>query len=270
MSSKINTHFVFANIITKKNRGDDMFMIYDRNSQKAQKAKVQKSFSMALSTLMRETETTQAALADYLGITRQSVSQYMVGKTIPDIYILKQIAKYFNVTYEYLLGETQSKQKENIEINQKIGFNDKVINALVNVTKQTGVGYNVINDFLDDIGTFGFACDISKIRTLIKNTMNDMQKAHQSSPNGAGLRNYTKAIYEENAASNQTLTTNNVTVPSTEYIEFLISKVENKIMNAVEKITNYSDLKELERDLCYFTFVPAQANYLKGEDKDDC
>lgn len=55
----------------------------------------------------------QADLADKLGVTYQAVSKWENGKNLPDISILQQISKMFNVDIdEILAGETKEKKLE--------------------------------------------------------------------------------------------------------------------------------------------------------------
>ena len=49
---------------------------------------------------------TQAELAKHLGVTRQAISAYTLGTSIPDIVKFKAIADFFKVSYAYLLGRT--------------------------------------------------------------------------------------------------------------------------------------------------------------------
>ena len=60
---------------------------------------------------------TQKDFADKLGVTYQAVSKWENGKNIPDIMILKQISKEFNVNIDDLLEGRSSKK----------GFNYKVL-----------------------------------------------------------------------------------------------------------------------------------------------
>lgn len=56
--------------------------------------------------LMEDSKTTQIELAKSLRISRQSVSQYMDGSMQPNAEKLSNIAKFFNVSSDYLLGRT--------------------------------------------------------------------------------------------------------------------------------------------------------------------
>lgn len=67
-----------------------------------------KPFPRKLRTLMDEENVTQETLGQYLGVTRQTISLYITGKTIPDIYKAKAIADYFGVSVGYLLDDTQA------------------------------------------------------------------------------------------------------------------------------------------------------------------
>ena len=59
---------------------------------------------------------TQKDLADKLGVTYQAVSKWENGRNIPDIMILKQISKEFNVNIDDLLEGRHTKKKFNYKI----------------------------------------------------------------------------------------------------------------------------------------------------------
>lgn len=60
---------------------------------------------------------TQAELADRLGVTYQAVSKWENGKNIPDIAILTEISKMFDLDINELLGTNSiSKKKKHIKI----------------------------------------------------------------------------------------------------------------------------------------------------------
>lgn len=62
------------------------------------------SCSSRLKLLMNQKHITQQYLADAIGCSRKSISQYCNGKSIPDDVIRVQLAQYFNVSVDYLLG----------------------------------------------------------------------------------------------------------------------------------------------------------------------
>ena len=69
--------------------------------------------------LRKENNLTQKDLADKYGVTYQAVSKWETGKNIPDISLLKEISKDFNVNIEDLL-EGKKTKKRKININKKI------------------------------------------------------------------------------------------------------------------------------------------------------
>ncbi len=50
---------------------------------------------------------TQRQHAQYLNVNQNTISNYENGNREPDLGILKKIAKYFNVTIDYLLASTE-------------------------------------------------------------------------------------------------------------------------------------------------------------------
>ena len=67
-----------------------------------------------IKSIRQEHNLTQKQLADKLGVTYQAVSKWENGKNIPDIAIIKEISKEFNIDINELLeGEKQNKSKKN-------------------------------------------------------------------------------------------------------------------------------------------------------------
>ena len=62
------------------------------------------TFATRLRDLIEKRGTTIKAVAECIGITRQSVSQYCEGATQPNADTIAKIATYFNVSADYLLG----------------------------------------------------------------------------------------------------------------------------------------------------------------------
>jgi transcriptional regulator with XRE-family HTH domain len=78
---------------------------------------------------------TQAELAEALSnagfpTKRQTISLYINGTTAPDMEKFKAIADYFGVSYDYLLGASDSLNRENIDISAKTGLTDAAIQTL--------------------------------------------------------------------------------------------------------------------------------------------
>lgn len=89
-------------------------------------------FAVRLRELLEERETSQAVLAEYIGITRQAVSAYSLGTTLPDIEKLEKIANYFQVSADYLLGRTEIKQldAEKQAVAEYLQLSEEAIDAM--------------------------------------------------------------------------------------------------------------------------------------------
>jgi len=87
-------------------------------------------FPRRLRLLIDETRVSQQEIADHVGVTRQAVSHWKDGKTIPDCFSFKKLAEFFKVPLEYLYGDTESKVKENMALTESLGLSDEVIEKL--------------------------------------------------------------------------------------------------------------------------------------------
>ena len=66
-----------------------------------------KPFPSRLRILMSESSVTQQTLAECIGVSRQSVSCYCDGSTYPDWETIVNIADYFQVSTDWLLGRSE-------------------------------------------------------------------------------------------------------------------------------------------------------------------
>lgn len=74
----------------------------------------------------------QTDVAKEIGISRSALSYYESGERTPDINVLYSIAKYYNVTADYLLGlsDIPKPDIEDASIEAKTGLNKKAITQL--------------------------------------------------------------------------------------------------------------------------------------------
>ena len=61
--------------------------------------------------LREDHDYTQAALADHLHITQAAYSNYETGERSVPIEVLIQLARFYNVSIDYLLGETDNPKR---------------------------------------------------------------------------------------------------------------------------------------------------------------
>ncbi len=71
-------------------------------------------FGENLKRLRKEKEMTQEALADFLGVSFQTISKWERGETYPDITTLPVISRFFNVSIDDLLGVNKAREEEKI------------------------------------------------------------------------------------------------------------------------------------------------------------
>lgn len=69
-------------------------------------------FAQRLKAIMKEKGVTQQHLAEQLHMTRQAVSMYLKGQTLPAIDKLLTITDYFDVSADYLIGKTDIRTQD--------------------------------------------------------------------------------------------------------------------------------------------------------------
>ena len=90
-------------------------------------------FSERLTKLMKNT--TQEEVAKDTGITRQNLSKYMLGKSLPNTKNLFILAKYFDVSCDYLLGFINLPHNELSHFRLKLYFSTKCTKNLEYISK---------------------------------------------------------------------------------------------------------------------------------------
>ncbi|GHU56422.1 hypothetical protein AGMMS49975_19710 [Clostridia bacterium] len=109
-------------------------------------------FPMRLRQLIDDNCLEQKELADFVGVTRQTISKWKDGFTIPDIYGMKKLCEFFKVPYEYILGETDSIVKENFDTSKQLGLTDRSIELMKKWTKEpypTDIAYSeIVSDMI--------------------------------------------------------------------------------------------------------------------------
>ena len=71
-------------------------------------------FTMRLRELLKESGKKQKEICDDLNISKQKLSKWKLGQYEPDFNELVMLAKYFDVTTDYLLGmEDEAGMKSN-------------------------------------------------------------------------------------------------------------------------------------------------------------
>jgi len=133
-------------------------------------------FALTLRSMMEEhphtgEKTTQKALAKAIGIRPQTVSLYMDGSTQPTADNLYKIARYFDVSVDYLLTGVSS---ENKEIHKILGLSEGAVNLIKRAHDTDKFGscsevVPVLDGLLSDVDFYRFLEDLSfKMENLKK------------------------------------------------------------------------------------------------------
>lgn len=72
------------------------------------------NISKVLSAKRHEKGITQEEIADYIGVSKASVSKWETGQSYPDITYLPQLAAYFNISIDELIGYEPQMTRQNI------------------------------------------------------------------------------------------------------------------------------------------------------------
>lgn len=104
-------------------------------------------FPKRLKQLRKEANLTQQKLAENLNVSQQTIAFWERGERKPKLEAINNIAKYFNVSAEYLQGETDSKEIEEDEL--------ELANTLFRTTiKELNLTPEQKEQFKKDINTF--------------------------------------------------------------------------------------------------------------------
>lgn len=90
-----------------------MYFYYEDNGEKIMTTF---NFSKNLTQLRRNKKITQEELAEFIGVTKASVSKWETGATMPDVVILPQLASFFDVSVDNLLGYEPQLSREQIQL----------------------------------------------------------------------------------------------------------------------------------------------------------
>lgn len=119
---------------------------------------------------------TQTELAGHLGVTRQAVSSYMLGSSLPDILKFKAIADFFQVSYGYLLGTTNIIKDDNKNLAELAGIRPQTQNAILSICQSHNHAFAFMllvetPEFYDIIDTIASYLSISWTKPINTNEM---------------------------------------------------------------------------------------------------
>ena len=77
------------------------------------------NFEEKLRTYRKEKNISQEQLAEKIGVTRQAVSRWETGKSLPDIHTLHKISKILDISIEDFVDDYSYPKKEKLPVSHK-------------------------------------------------------------------------------------------------------------------------------------------------------
>ncbi len=108
-------------------------------------------FSENIAKLRRDKRITQEQLAEFMGVTKASVSKWETKQSMPDVALLPQIASYFDVTIDVLLGyepRLSIEQIQKIYIDFTKAFAKEEFEVVMNKSRELVKKYYSCYEFL--------------------------------------------------------------------------------------------------------------------------
>ena len=142
------------------------------NKKRGRPSKI-KDMDTPFATRLRELgdNMTHQEIADGVGVSRQTIGQFMLGNTRPDIDTLGKLADFFNVSTDYLLCRTDIKSTDTTiqDICEYIGCNEMVIEQMKYLFKKHSKGYvDFLNLFFRDDTLLYLFLNIYKVNSQSK------------------------------------------------------------------------------------------------------
>lgn len=218
-------------------------------------------FASVLRELLETKNVKQEELAQYVGVTRQAISQYKEGITKPDIYVFQKIVEYFtknhnvNYSFEYWLGNSNPSNSNSIE---NISFSTKTINALEEYQNNKLLWFT-LEEIIQDKSLIKKLCEYLVIHSLNDRILYDNF-----------LRNYFTAKFNTNFPIS--ISSKYLFADLVEYIAFLKTHIQNYVRTDYEKDKNNTLILEYIKMLSTENFPNAlycATNFENNKDFED-
>jgi len=201
-------------------------------------------FASRLRLLMAHRDTNQQKLADFIGVTRQAVSAYTLGISLPDIEKFEKIASFFNVSTEYLLGRTDV-MEINIEkqaIAEKLQLSEAAIDRILGLQRDFRLEQHLENDWKLTIKekeplsmTFDRWLKFADLEELMSNVYRSLLAAAQAQESGYYPEDYQLGEEEKNAVHNLRQRGYDTLTP-TEQMDLYEQKAAKNFVQSVERL----------------------------------
>jgi len=108
-------------------------------------------FSGQLRVLLYKNDVTQTALADGIGVSKQVISKWLAGQSVPDMIHFQSIAKFFDVPYDYLYGDEKNEALWDISPEFGVAVAKKMKAkklSIEDVERRSGLKQSIINHLI--------------------------------------------------------------------------------------------------------------------------
>jgi len=120
-------------------------------------------FSEILKKLRKERGVSQSSLAEYLQMSQQAIGSWETNRATPDLDTLVQLADYFNVSTDYLLGNDKTNSETNA-IAAAISNNQNLKNLFQIANISTPNNINAVTNLLHDLNKIDISTQKSGLR----------------------------------------------------------------------------------------------------------
>lgn len=108
------------------------------------------SFTERLIELRKEDRKTQEEMANILNVKRSTYGAYERGTILPPYDKIESIAKYFDVSVDYLMGNTNNKNSSSTSNSREVHDVNQTLNDLLKELKNKDVPLKIDGFLLDD------------------------------------------------------------------------------------------------------------------------
>lgn len=115
---------------------------------------------------------TQAEFAEKYGVTYQAVSKWENGKNIPDVSLLKQMSKDFNIDINDMLDGNLNQKKKGITILLILALIIIIVLIFLNINKHEGFSFKTISSTCSNFNITGSIAYNSKKSSIYISDVN--------------------------------------------------------------------------------------------------
>ncbi len=132
-------------------------------------------FPQRLSFMMKERKLKQQDLADVLGVKRQTISLYMTGQSMPDAEQLRKIARFFEVSADWLLGMTDDRDRR-VRAVDDLGVSKEAID---NLLEAATIDADILSSFLSSYSFLALMTQIFRMKRTVQTIKTAHKVAHK-------------------------------------------------------------------------------------------